>query len=154
MTRLAIEPLTGATQSLPRIKAAATPEPFTLRIRWDNGDESAVDVSGLIERFRVYEPLRAPPRSCSAKRMPATSEPTLYGRTTSTCRPTPSGASRKEQSGRTMSAEEFREWRERKALALHGAVRALGVSRRAVAYYEAGPIPRVVALAIRGLDAP
>jgi len=46
-------------KALPRI-AAVSPgdEPMTLRIRWDNGDESLVDVSGMIESSRVYVPLR------------------------------------------------------------------------------------------------
>ncbi len=44
---------------LPRIIAVtAENKPPTLCIRWDNGDESRVDVSGLIATFRVYEPLR------------------------------------------------------------------------------------------------
>jgi Protein of unknown function (DUF2442) len=44
---------------LPRIAAvSAGAKPVTLRIRWDRGDESVVDVSGLIETFRVYAPLR------------------------------------------------------------------------------------------------
>ncbi len=34
-------------------------EPFTLRIRWRTGDESRVDVSGLVNRFRAYAPLEA-----------------------------------------------------------------------------------------------
>jgi len=46
----------------PRIVAvAADKNPLTLRIQWDKGDESQVDVSGLIETFRVYEPLRRSP---------------------------------------------------------------------------------------------
>ena len=46
-------------KTLPRI-VAVTPgnKPMTLRIRWDKGDETLVDVSGMIESFRVYEPLR------------------------------------------------------------------------------------------------
>jgi DNA-binding transcriptional regulator YiaG len=54
-----------------------------------------------------------------------------------------------EQSGATMSPAAFKQWRERKAYTLDTAARALGVSRRMVAYYEQGakPIPRVVALA-------
>ena len=60
-----------------------------------------------------------------------------------------------EQSGATMTADAFRHWRERKAYTLDDAARALGISRRIVAYYEQGnrPIPRVVALATRGLEA-
>jgi Protein of unknown function (DUF2442) len=47
---------------LPRIAAVSAGEkPMTLRIRGDKGDESVVDVSGLIEAFRVYAPLRHSP---------------------------------------------------------------------------------------------
>jgi hypothetical protein len=39
---------------LPRIAAMSAGEkPMTLRIRWDKGDESVVDISGLIETFRL-----------------------------------------------------------------------------------------------------
>ena len=44
---------------LPRIAAVSAGEkPMTLRIRWDRDDETVVALSGLIEMFRVYEPLR------------------------------------------------------------------------------------------------
>ena len=58
------------------------------------------------------------------------------------------------QSGLTLSPEAFRQWRERNAYTLEAAARALGVSRRTVAYYEQGakPVPRVVALAARALE--
>lgn len=57
-----------------------------------------------------------------------------------------------EQAGATMTAKEFRHWRERKELTLAAAAKTLGISRRMVAYYEQGdrPIPRLVALATRG----
>jgi len=60
-----------------------------------------------------------------------------------------------EQSGATMTAAAFRHWRQRRAYTLDAAARALGISRRMVAYYEQGerPIPRVVALATRALEA-
>jgi transcriptional regulator with XRE-family HTH domain len=59
-----------------------------------------------------------------------------------------------EQSGATMTAEAFRSWRERRAYTLDAAAKALGLSRRMVAYYDHGdkPIPRVVALAAQALD--
>ncbi len=49
-------------RTLPRI-VAVTPdmEPMTLRIRWAKGGEARVDLSGLIETFRLYEPLRHSP---------------------------------------------------------------------------------------------
>jgi DNA-binding transcriptional regulator YiaG len=61
-----------------------------------------------------------------------------------------------EQAGLTMSPDAFKRWRERKAYTLDAAARALGISRRMIAYYEHGakPIPRVVALATRGLESP
>ena len=61
----------------------------------------------------------------------------------------------REQAGITMSPDAFRHWRERKAYTLDGAAQALGLSRRMVAYYEQGakPIPKVVALATRALEA-
>ena len=59
-----------------------------------------------------------------------------------------------EQSGATLSADDFKQWRERKAYTPDTAAAALGISRRMVAYYEQGkkPIPRVVALATRALE--
>lgn len=60
-----------------------------------------------------------------------------------------------EQSGRTMSADAFREWMQRNKLTLDGAAEALGLSRRSIAYYLSGeqPIPRTVMLATEGLEA-
>ena len=42
---------------LPRIAEVAPGKrpPFTLRIQWDNGDRNLVDVSGLIETFRMIK---------------------------------------------------------------------------------------------------
>jgi hypothetical protein len=46
-------------KTLPRIAAVtADTKPFTLRVRWEKGEESRIDLSGMIEAFRVYEPLR------------------------------------------------------------------------------------------------
>src|SRR6266853_303879 len=49
-----------------------------------------------------------------------------------------------EQSGATMSADAFRSWRQKKAYTLDEAAKALGISRRMIAYYDQGdkPIPR------------
>ena len=57
-------------KSLPRIVAVSAGEkPFTLQIVWDEGDESVVDVSGLMETFRVYETVRHSPRLFSEVRL-------------------------------------------------------------------------------------
>jgi DNA-binding transcriptional regulator YiaG len=139
---------------LPRI-TAVTPDaaPMTLRVRWDKGDESLIDVSGMIESFRLYAPLRQSPELFRQVRVGehgtdvvwtdeiAMSADTLWRMA-------------QERAGATMTPAEFRHWRERKAYTLDAAAKALGISRRMVAYYEQGdrPIPRVVALATRGLE--
>ena len=43
------------------VAVAADAKPLTLHIRWRNGDESRVDVSALVNAFRVYAPLRNSP---------------------------------------------------------------------------------------------
>ena len=49
-------------KTIPRIEAVEAGEPpFMLRIRWAHGQESLVDVSSMIEAFRVFTPLRADP---------------------------------------------------------------------------------------------
>jgi DNA-binding XRE family transcriptional regulator len=141
-------------KTLPRIAAVSAGEkPLTLRIRWADGEEAEVDVSGLVWTFRIYEPLR---RSHELFRQVRLGE---YG--TDVVWPDEMDIAAvtlwrlaQEQSGTTMSPEAFRHWRQRNAYTLDSAARALGVSRRMVAYYEQGakPIPRVVALATRALE--
>src|SRR5438445_191160 len=49
-------------KTLPRIVAVATGEqPMTLRVCWDKGEESLIDVSGMIQSSRVYALLRQSP---------------------------------------------------------------------------------------------
>jgi len=60
----------------------------------------------------------------------------------------------KEQSGEAYPVAEFRAWMERNGMSLSTVSQALGLSRRAVSQYSSGarPIPKVVGLALRGLD--
>jgi DNA-binding transcriptional regulator YiaG len=139
---------------LPRIVAvAADKKPLTLRIRWDSGEESRVDVSGLIESFRVYETLRRSPDLFRRMHVGEYGTDVVWSDEIDMSADTLWRLAQ-EQAGITMSPDAFRHWRERKAYTLDTAARALGISRRMVAYYEQGekPIPRVVALATRALD--
>jgi DNA-binding transcriptional regulator YiaG len=139
---------------LPRITAvAADKKPLTLRIRWDKGEESRVDVSGLIETFRVYEPLRRSQELFRQVRVGEYGTDIVWNDEIDMAAETLWRLTQ-EQSGTTMSPAAFKQWRERKAYTLDTAARALGVSRRMIAYYEQGakPIPRVVALAARALE--
>jgi DNA-binding transcriptional regulator YiaG len=122
-------------------------------VRWDKGDESLVDVSGIIESFRVYEPLRHSPELFGQVRVGEYGADIVWTDEIDMSADTLWRLAR-EQAGATMTAAEFRHWRERKAYTLDAAAKALGISRRMVAYYEQGnrAIPRVVALATRGLE--
>jgi DNA-binding transcriptional regulator YiaG len=141
---------------LPRIVAVAPDEqPMTLRIRWDNGEESLIDASGMIQSVRVYAPLRRSPELFRLVRVGehgtdvvCTDEIDMAADTL--------WRLAQEQAGETMTPDAFRHWRERKAYTLDEAAHALRLSRRMVAYYEKGDrrIPRVVALATRALDLP
>ena len=141
-------------KTLPRMSAVvADSKPFTLCIQWKDGGESRVDVSGLVNTFRVYEPLRANPELFRKVHLGEFGTDVVWNDAVDMAADTLWRLAQ-EQSGATMSSDAFRHWRERKAYTLDGAAQALGLSRRMVAYYEQGakPIPRVVALATRALD--
>ena len=139
---------------LPRV-AAVTPgeQPMTLRVRWDKGEESLIDVSGMIQSFRVYAPLRQSQKLFRQVRVGEYGTDVVWTDEIDMAADT-LWRLWQEQAGATMTPEAFRDWRERKAYTLDEAARALGLSRRMVAYYEKGdrPIPRVVALATRALE--
>ncbi len=136
---------------LPRIVAVAPGEQqMTLRVRWDNAEESLIDVSGMIQSFRVYALLRQSPELFRQVRVGEYGTDVVW---TDEIDMAADALWRlaQEQAGETMTPDAFRHWRERKAYTLDEAARALGLSRRMVAYYEKGdrPIPRIVALATR-----
>lgn len=157
-------------KTLPRIAGVAPGKaPLTLRVRWQNGSESLVDVSGLVGAFRAYAPLRENRALFRRVRVGEHGTDVTWangpdaGRQSEPDVGLPSEIDMaadtlwrlaREQSGETLTAEAFRAWRERKAFTLDGAAQALGLSRRMVAYYEQGekPIPRTVALATRALE--
>jgi DNA-binding XRE family transcriptional regulator len=142
-------------KALPRIASVAPGrKSLTLDIRWNTGDRSLVDVSALINSFRVYAPLRTNPKLFRQVRVGEHGADIVWSGDLDLSNDTLWRLAQ-EQSGATMSAEAFRRWRESRGFTLESAAKALGVSRRMIAYYEKGerPIPRVVALATRGLEA-
>ncbi len=139
---------------LPRItRVVAGEQPYTLRIAWDHGGESLVDVSRLIGTFRVYTPLRHDPNLFRQVRVGEYGTDIVWTDELDMSADTLWRLAQ-EQSGATMSADEFHAWRLRKDYTLDDAAAALGVSRRMVAHYDHGdkPIPRPIALATLGLD--
>ncbi len=157
-------------RTLPRVADVAPGKaPLTLRVSWQHGGESLVDVSGLVGALRVYAPLREDRALFRRVRVGEHGTDVAWTDETDAGRQSEPDAERqseidmaadtlwrlaREQSGETLTAEAFRAWRERKAYTLDGAARALGLSRRMVAYYEQGerPIPRTVTLATRALE--
>ena len=126
---------------------------MTLRVRWYTGKESLIDISGMIQSFRVYAPLRGSPDLFRQVRVGEHGTDIVWTDEIDMAADTLWRLAQ-EQAGETMTSDAFRHWRERKAYTLDEAARALGLSRRMVAYYEKGdrPIPRVVALATRALE--
>jgi DNA-binding transcriptional regulator YiaG len=123
-----------------------------LRVTWDDGACSVVDLSTAIAGNPVLAPL-ADSRLFNLVQVTADgyelhwtddielSAPQLWRWAM-------------EQSGEAMPAEEFRRWRLTHKMSLQQAARILGLSRRMVAYYDAGakPIPKTVALACIGAE--
>ena len=139
---------------LPRIVTVSTGKhPYTLRIVWQHGSESLVDVSILIESFQTYIPLRQSTELFNQVRVGEYGTDVVWSDELDMSADTLWRLAQ-EQSGTTITAEAFHSWRERKAYTLDEAATALGISRRMVAYYDHGkkPIPRVVALATLALD--
>ena len=142
-------------KALPRIVSVAPgKKALTLELRWNTGDDTLVDVSGPVNSFRFYAPLRNNPALFRKVHVGEHGIDVVWTDELDMSNDTLWRLSQ-EQSGDTMSADVFRRWRQSRRLTLDGAAKALGVSRRMIAYYEKGerPIPRVVALATRGLEA-
>ena len=141
-------------KTLPRINAVSAGEkPLALRIHWDNGDENELDVSCLVATFRIYESLRNSPALFATVHLGEHGTDVVWNDELDMSAETLWRLGQ-EQAGLTMSPDSFKHWRERKAYTLDSAAKALGLSRRMVAYYEQGakPIPRVVALAAKALE--
>lgn len=141
-------------KTLPRIVSVVPAgDDLTLKIRWDDGTDSIVDVSGVVNAYRVYAPLRHDLALFRQVRVGEYGADIIWTDAIDMSADTLWRLAR-EQSGTTMGAGAFRQWRRSRGYTLDQAAAALGLSRRTVAYYEKGerPIPRVVALATRALE--
>lgn len=141
-------------KTLPRVAAVEVgPRALTLRVKWTHGGESLIDMSGMIDAYRIFAPLRRDPELFSKVRVGEYGADVVWNDELDMAAATLWRLAQ-EQSGATMSADAFRHWRGRMAYTLDTAAQALGLSRRIVAYYDAGakPIPRTVALAVKALE--
>lgn len=125
----------------------------TVQITWSNGKADRVDLSGLIADLAGLTTLDSA-ATFAACAVGEDGWSLIW----------PNGAEigtdtlwrmAREQAGEATPIDEFAAWRVRNRLSLSDAAQALGITRRMVAYYEAGRylIPRMVGLAIKGWEA-
>src|SRR5580704_9661240 len=97
---------------LPRIVAVAPGDkPMTLRVRWDKGEEGLIDVSGMIQSFLVYAPLRQSPELFRQVRVGEYGTDVVWIDEIDMAADTLWRLAQ-EQAGATMTPDEFRRWRE------------------------------------------
>jgi hypothetical protein len=138
---------------LGKINSVAVIGPGRLEIGWDDGRPAQVDLSAVIAKHAALAPLRDPATFDLVK----ISED---GWSLEWPSGIDFGAAQlrrwaDEQSGALMSLPAFKAWIDRHGLTLDEAARALGLSRRTIAYYRSGeqPIPKTVLLATEGYSA-
>ena len=136
----------------PNIKAVVAGDGRRVEIAWAGGKTDGIDLSGLIAELAGLAALDDP-GAFAAVAVGEDGWSLIW----------PDGAEigtdtlwrlAREQAGEATPIEEFAAWRVRNRLSLSDAARALGITRRMVAYYEAGRylIPRMVGLACKGWE--
>ena len=137
----------------PIIRSVIAHAPYVLRVSWDNGITANVDVSEVINTFRVYEPLRSDSRLWEKVQVASwgwyvewTEELDMSGETI--------WRLYQEQVGEVMRRSDFLLWRKSFHLSQEKAAHVLGVSRRTIVNYEKGeqPIPKYIRLACKGAE--
>jgi hypothetical protein len=141
----------SATDKVRTIESAKATGPAQLRLRWSDGAEAELDLSGWLEK-PAFAALRDPAafarveigdwgHSLEWPNGVETGADSLWLETLSTLK--------------RADARAFLEWRLKNGLSLSKAAEALGLSRRMVAYYSNAekPVPKTVLLACRGWDA-
>ena len=138
---------TDRMQTITSVKARP---PATLSVKWSDGTRAKIELTALL-RSRAFALLRDPAEfarvrvgewghSIEWESGPELSAETLWLDTLTSI-------------GRE-DTREFLEWRLRHGLSLNETAKALGVSRRMVAYYSNGekPVPRPILLACKGWE--
>lgn len=135
----------------PRIDAVTVPALGVLEIHWSTGETLTAHIDDWIERFELLAPLRDADLFAQAR-------VGWYGHSVEWTEEIDLGADQlyercKEDAG-LPTPRMFDDWMRRNQLSLQTAADALGLSRRAVAYYRNGakPIPRQTWLACLGWE--
>ncbi len=136
----------------PNIQAVVAMPGYRAAVTWTNGKRDEIPLNDMIFEYAALRPLDDPAVFSGAVvgedgwslRWPGGEEigaDTLWRLA-------------REQAGDATPVAEFSAWRSRNRLSLSEAANALGITRRMVAYYEAGryQIPRMVGLACKGWE--
>jgi hypothetical protein len=140
---------------MPRIGRARAAGGSRVRVLWARGERSGVtevvDLSPLIDQYKLYAPLRGDPEAFDTVRITDDGEALEWLDGAIDVPATSIERLAREQ----MTGEEFRDFLERNRLTRRAAAAELGRSLRAIQLYlrSREPIPRVVALACRGFEA-
>jgi hypothetical protein len=136
-----------------KLKSLAAAGGNALDLVWDDGHEASVDLRGVIAGHKGLAAIKAA-KAFAQVRLSKDKWSIEW----------PGGIDfgatqlrrwADEQAGDVMPVGDFRTWMAKHRLTLESAAKALGLSRRMVAYYASGekPIPRTVMLATRGWTA-
>jgi hypothetical protein len=136
-----------------KLKSVATGPRHTLSLMWDDGHAAIVSLDSIIDSHAGLKPIRSAKAFAQAKL-------SRDGWSVEWPGDIDFGAPQLrrwagEQAGEIMPVADFRAWMTAHKLTLDSAAKALGLSRRMVAYYQSGekPIPRTVMLATLGWSA-
>ncbi len=129
--------------------------PYTLLVTWEDELQALVDVREYVERYQTYACL------CGTGWNEFDPQVGEYGGTVDWVPDEVDMTSDTLrmlwmfQTEQAMHPADFVEWMEGHSFSLDAAAKALGISRRMVAYYKSGErtIPRYILLACRGYDA-
>ena len=136
----------------PAIRAVRPGEgDYALVLSWDDGTETAVDLTEPIFRLKYLRPLRNKKRFRKVQ-VSDWGWAVSWGDNIDYAGEQLWELSRS-QAGAVMTPSQFRTWLTNHGLTQHDAARLLGVSKRSIAYYATGaqPITRTIFLAIQGL---
>lgn len=121
-----------------------------LDLVWDDGRAGRVDLAGVLAGHAALKPIRA--RTAFAKANLSADGWSVEWPGDIDFGSTQLRRWADEQAGEAMPADDFRAWMKAHDLTLDGAAKALGLSRRMVAYYASGEkvVPKTVLLATVG----
>lgn len=128
------------------------PEPYTLRVAWETGRSTVIDLFGHIHNYRIYRPLRDGERFRKV-RLGNHGMTLDWGDDLDIPNDVLWRLALEQEEG-SMTAPGLREWRERLRLSQDSAANLLGLSRRMIINYEQGKarIPKYISLACKGAE--